>query len=76
MVIYTINSTKIQLEANQLVFFVLYAFILLEQKLKHTLRRMFKVSITSVMPIQTEAHAPSDFECNFPPKKVSDNYGA
>lgn len=53
------------LEAIKCVFFVLYAFILKEQKFKHMLRRMLKVSIRSVMPIQTEARAPSDFEYNF-----------
>ncbi len=53
------------LEAIKRVFFVLYAFILKEQKFKHTLRRMLKVSIRSVMPIQTEARGPSDSECNF-----------
>lgn len=52
-------------EAIKRVFLVLYAFILKEQKFKHTLRRMLKVSIRSVMPIQTEARGPSDFECNF-----------
>lgn len=56
------------LEAIKRVFFVLYAFILKEQKFKHMLRRMLKVSIRSDMPIQTEARGPSDFECNFQKK--------
>jgi len=50
--------------------------LLCENRNENTLRHMLKVSITSVMPIQTEAHTPYDFDCNFQKKKVSDNYGA